>query len=281
MSVIGRLWRRAPAFRVCLVVASASTALAAMFPPRLPAILPGSSRRAPDEQARFTPQAAPRPLDYGSMDLPPIETQRSRMIPFAGRQVPLPAGKWVELALLRSDGPIAVQAVVLARLRSSRLTGMIIVSGTPAVEPSALHAQPMGRCVDASHSVVHDQAPALHRDQATQDCWSTVPVSTAAFKDAGKQDILVTRSLDRLDTLGVILPVDLSASYYARANGGGGLTMRILLAEPTTGATSDRRTQSWMQRWVPLLRRGFDGTLKPADVASQAARDPAAEPGPS
>ncbi len=293
MSVVGRLWRRAPAFRVCLLVALAGTALAVMFPPHLPAIVTtpharGADDHATGEQARFTPQPAKPPLDYSSIDLPPLETQRSRLIPFAGRQVPLPAGNWVEVALLRSGGPLAVQAVVLARLRSSRLTGMIVVIGTPPVEPEALRAQPMERCVDASVPMIRDAAPTLHRDQTMRDCWSTSPLSMTALKGTGSQDALVKQSLDRLNTLGVILPADLSTSYYVRAGDHGGLTMRIMLADggaagkdraagkDGAGVAMDRRTQSWMQRWVPLLRRGFDGALKPAEVTAQAARDPAA-----
>ena len=285
MSVVGRLWRRAPAFRICLVAALASTALAAMFPPHLPAIVTRPHAHAAaghpaDEQARFTPQPARPPLDYSSIALPPMETQRSRLVPFAGRQVPLPAGNWVEVALLRSGGPLAVQAVVMARLRSNRLTGMIVIIGTPAVEPEALRAQPTGRCIDPGIPMIGDAAPTLHRDRAMRDCWSTSPLPMAILKGTGSQDALVKQSLDRLDTLGMILPADLSTSYYVRAGGDGGLTMRIMLADGAgkdrAGVTMDRRTQSWMQRWVPLLRRGFDGALTPAEVTSQAARDPAA-----
>ena len=281
MSVIGRLWRRAPAFRVCLVTALAATALAAMFPPHLPAIVGKPHDPAPGEQARFRPQAPPPPLDYSSIDLPPLEAQRSRLIPFAGRLLPLPVGKWAEVALLRSGGPLAVQAVVLARLASSNLTGMIIVTGTPPVEPAALRAQPTEQCFDAGDPAAHDPAPVLHRDFAMRDCWSTGRLSTAALRDTGSRNILLKRSLDRLNTLGVVLPVDLSTSYYVRADDGGGMTMRILLASPAAGGAMDRRTQSWMQHWTSLLRRGFDGTLRATEVTPQLARDPAAEPHPS
>ena len=282
MSVVGRLWRRAPAFRVCLMVALASTALAAMFPPHPPAFVSKLHGRAPDQQAHFTPPPAAAPLDYSSIDLPPIETQRSRLIPFAGRQLPLPAGKWAEVALLRSGGPFAVQALVLTRLQSSRLTGMIIVTGTPPVEPASLHVQPVNQCVDASDPVLQDPAPTLHRDLAMRDCWSVSPLPAAALTDATSQNMLLKRSLDRLRALGVTLPAALSAAYYVRAGDDGGMTMRIMLAGPaTSGAARDRRTQSWMQRWVPLLRQGFDGSLRPADVTPQAARDPAADSDPS
>ncbi len=282
MSVVGRLWRRAPAFRVCLVVALAGTALAAMFPPQLPSTVSRLHDRAPDQQAHFTPPPPAPPLDYSNIALPPIETQRSRLIPFAGRQVPLPAGEWVEVALLRSGGPLAVQALVLARVRSSQLNAMIIVTGTPPVEPADLRAQPVDRCVDASDPVLQDPPPVLHRDRAMRDCWSVSPLPAAVLNDAASRNILLKRSLERLRGLDVTLPAALSSAYYVRAGDDGGLTMRIMLAETGAhGAAGDRRTQSWMQRWVPLLRHGFDGSLKPADVTPQASRDPAAGPEPS
>lgn len=276
MTVVGRLWRRAPAFRVCLTVAFAATALAAMFPPKLPSFGTRMMDHAPSEQARYTPQPALPPPDYAAIDLPPLRADRSTLIPFAGRQLPLPAGKWVEVALARDRGPIAAQSIVLGRIQAGAMTGLILVTGTPPVASAAPNSPQANPCDNGGY-------PSTGR----QDCWNTGSLVTAQMRQPGTDALLLKKSLDRLDSLGVILPARMAVASYARGNDSGSLIVKILLAEPGTSvsaAASDaanRRVDTWMRRWVPLLHRGFDGTLKPADVTAQLAHDPAGVSSPS
>jgi hypothetical protein len=261
---------------MCLLVALAGTALAAMFPPHLTRLGASPSGAASNRQPHYEVPPDPVPLDYGTIDLPPLHGGRSTLIPFAGRQLPLPAGEWVEVALLRAGGPLAVQAMALARLRSGRLTGIVVATGTPAVEPAALLAQPARQCVDETDPVMQGVAPAPHPDHAAQDCWSVTRLVTARLRDAESRNPILKRSLDRLDTLGVLLPARFAASYYVRATQRGGLSVRILLAAGTDEVAMQRRTESWTRRWALLLRRGFDDALDAAEVTSALARDPAA-----
>lgn len=275
MTVIGRLWRRAPAFRVCVVLAIASSALGAMFPPHLPASMRARLQGhgdALDGQAHYTPSADLPPPDYSLVDLPPLRDGRSGVIPFAGRQLPLPAGKWVEVALARDHESPPVQAIVLGRIQSGAMTGMILVTGTPPVVPNAQAPPRFSPCDGTGQAI------------AGQDCWNTGQLITTQLRRPENAELLLKKSLDRLDSLGIILPARLTAGSYVRMNDSGGLTLKLLFAEPATGAaiiSANRRMEAWMRRWVPLLHRGFDGTLKPADVTAQLAHDPGAEPGPS
>lgn len=277
MSVAGRLWRRAPAFRALLVTALASTALLAMFPPRLPHL--GHASPPADTGPHY---AAPRPgapLDYSTINMPPPGPGRSTLIPFAGRQVPLPAGRWTEAALVRAGGPAAMQALSLTRVQDGRLTGVLVAAGTSATAPVSLLRQ---SCIDVTGHAVHDLVPPGNTDPAVQECWAARHVTTAELRTKNSLDPLVAKSLDRLDKVGVTLPARLIILHYNRDSGDGLLSMRLLLPEPASNADAEvmaRRSEAWMRRWLPLMHRGFDDTLKPADVTRELARDPAFQPG--
>ena len=108
MSLIGRLWRRAPAWRFCLITAVAFTGLAAMFPPAIPHLPvfhrhhPGADKPADVAHYNALSAAAPTvPTDTGMIHMPPLDAGRSGIVPVAGRLLPLPAGVWHELALAR------------------------------------------------------------------------------------------------------------------------------------------------------------------------------------
>ncbi len=272
MSAIGRLWRRAPAWRLLLFVAIATTGLAAMFPPLLPH--PGFLHPT---GARYVAPAA----DAGSTDssatifMPPITGTRQTLIPFAGRQVPLPLGSWTEITLLQAVGPVAGQGVVLARLQSGRMTGMIIVLGTAPTQ--TIVPIPQGVCVDPTGLTVNVLASPSGSDLATNECWSLRRMTTSTLVDP--RNPLENRSFERLGKLGIEVPKHALASIYDRHDDHGGLSVTILLPDPNQSDSLVHRVDAWTRRWVPLLHRGFDGTLAATDVTPTLARDPTA-PGP-
>ena len=185
---------------------------------------------------------------------------------------------------MRDGGALAVQAEVLARWQSDKLTGLIIVTGTPAVVPAVQAVPSVNRCGDASGLAVHDLSPIGNPDTGLQECWTMNRMATAALKGTGtaSQDPLMARSLEKLDKLGVTLPASLVASTYIRADDDGVLKVIVLLPEPASGNSAFiHQTENWMQRWSPLLHKGFDGVLKPVDVTPVLARDPAANARPS
>jgi hypothetical protein len=274
MLAIGRLWRRAPGWRFCLFLAVASTGLLAMFPPKVPTL--DRWRAAPaGSGAHYRPQPDPPPLTYGSIDLPPITQTRSGLIPFAGRQVPLPEGRWSELVLLRSGGPQMLQAVLLVRLQSARMTGMIVVAGPPAVAPAQMPAMQINQCLNLAGLPMHDLSPADDLGGARQECWSVRRLLTAHLTEPDRPDPLDQKAFARLGKLEIEVPAHLLASRYFRRDGNSELSVTVMLPDPAESSTVMRRTEAWMQRWVLLLHRGFDGALKPSNVTTSLARDPA------
>lgn len=273
MSVIGRTWRRAPKFRLLVAFAVTTSALATLFPPDLP------GRRDPHRAAQTDPPPAdahyapptPRPpLDYSLIQLPPPDIVRSGLVAFAGRQVPLPAGRWTELAMARLGGPLTLQASVYGRVQDRRLTGLLILLGTPPVETVDLRTQRSTACANPIGLAVHE-LPAGNGDPAVQECWWSRRLDADDLRRTETHDRLLKDALVRLHQIDVDVPDQLVLADYVRTDDGGGLDVRLYLPG---GAAQARRTEQWTQRWVPLLHRGFSGDLKAQDVRQTLGRDP-------
>ena len=268
MSAARRLWRRAPAWRLLLFVAVAATALTAMFPPRLPAWL--ARQESGPAGPRYRPRAEAPPAPVTRITLPPLGEPRQTMIPFAGRQLPLPQGKWTEVALLSAAGTFPQQGLVLARLVSGRMTGLIIVRGTPPtgrddqVEP--------GACVDATGRPMHVLAPPKADGQAAMECWFTRSIAASKLMDPANP--LESHVLTRLGGLDIAVPAHLLVSLYYRHVDGATFSVATMLPDPSESAALMRQVETWMRRWVPLLHRGFDAALEPSDIKPKLAHDP-------
>ena len=273
MSVVGRLWRRAPAWRLWVFIALATTALAVMFPPHVPDSL--WRHAAVPDGARYRSAAETPPPNETWIDTHAITGTRQTLIPFAGRQVPLPQGQWSEIALLHSAGPLPEQGLVLARLQSGRMTGLVVVLGTPATESDA--PIPAAACVDPTGLPVHVLTPPDNRDLAVQECWSLRRLTTSDLADA--RHLLENRVFGQLGRLNVAVPTHLLVSHYFRHDDHAKLAVMIMLPDPTQSSGLMRRVDGWMRRWVPLLHRGFDDHLGPPDVTATLAHDPGFAPG--
>ncbi|MBE7212594.1 MAG: hypothetical protein INR65_16365, partial [Gluconacetobacter diazotrophicus] len=151
MSAFARLWRRAPAWRVCVITGVAFAGLAAMFPPTLPRFATGGlggGTSSPAGGARFHPRPDPAPANYSGGRLIPDGAVRSGVIRVAGHDVPLPAGNWRSVGVAREGGADQLQIDVLARIENASLTGLMLI-----VAPTAMSgvAGPVGEpppCAD-------------------------------------------------------------------------------------------------------------------------------------
>jgi hypothetical protein len=174
VSVIGRLWRRAPAWRVSLVSAIALTGLAAMFPPALPTMhwpwsspWRSASRSGPD-QASFHPAPDPAPSDLGESHFMPPGIARTGFIAEAGRQVPLPDGSWQELGVAVAPG--ALQRAIFTRVVGNHLTGLFQVAATGALGGVA---SPVGVPPECSDPSRRNRDRVRWRTNAGRSCRST------------------------------------------------------------------------------------------------------------
>ena len=273
MSVIGRLWRRAPAWRGCVVTAVALTGLAAMFPPALPSVLPlrwlGGGRTA--TAAHYRPEPSPTVPDGGILHLPlPGGPPQQGMIHYAGRLVPLPAGAWQELVVGRGGGAELQQVTLFGRVVDKRLTGLVLVvapgvmsgaTGSIGVPPPC--ADP-GRLTGAITPEQPGQSPLAH------ECWAITPLDMQATA-AHPLDDLMRQGLARLGELHVAVPDRMLATSFMRSDDSGWLLATVLV--PDRGGPI-RKLQDWAMRFQVAIRKGYAGTLTAADLPPAVARDP-------
>ncbi|HET9018858.1 MAG TPA: hypothetical protein VFN46_04695 [Acetobacteraceae bacterium] len=274
---MGRLWRRAPAWRLALAVAIGFTALAAMFPP---AHLPWRQTHAPPPTdgtaARYVPQPAPPPSDYGVVAFPPIGPGRAGIIPFAGRQLPLPAGSWQELALARSGGAVAEQGVLLGRIEAGRLTGLMLAAGPGPVGGEASPVPAVAACF-VPDAIAHEIIPAAaSASPLARECWTLAAFDREGAGSAAQTDDVLRGGFDRLARMGVAVPRRMLALRYVRTDEGGWLTALLLLPDRADDrAGAGKPLQAWIRRYAGALHKGFDATLTPADLTPSVVRDPA------
>ncbi len=260
MTAAGRLWRRAPAWRLLLVTAVAATALGALFPPARPVwdALPGAKPPVPP-RATFTPQAPQVPIDGALMHAPPLLTQRSGTIPFAGRQLPLPAGNWQTLILARTAKPVSAQIEVFGRIEAGLLTGLLLALGPDPVDtqPSPFNAPQ--RCEEAD-SIEDWAAPeAFGQDPRDHECWRLAAFNPLGLAERGRLDGVLGRALLRLEDMGVKFPDHLLLLHYLRSDETGFLSAMVFVRD--TRPAGNKRWVAWARRYAAALHDGYAGTL--------------------
>ena len=250
MTAAGRLWRRAPLWRLALASAVTFAALSALFP--TPALL-GLFDRLTAGKMGSTPPVPPVIGDY-----PSYAATFSGTLRFAGRILPLPAGTWHELVSGREEHDTELDFMVLGRIEKGGLTGTIVANASviPADGPIQPHL-PFG-CFDARSLVAVPPA-----DTGPHDCWYARTTSLAA---------LAPRAAERLSRMSIAVPTTLIATTWSRVEHGDVETVTV--AVPETSRASVKARSAWMRLWRPLLRRGFDGPLAASDITPSASRDP-------
>jgi hypothetical protein len=287
MSALGRLWRRAPAWRLCVITAIATTALAAMFPPGLPhwrfghsqpaAPMPGGlSASAPAQDAHFAPVPDEAPPESGSLQVLRSSPDRSGVIAFAGRQIPLPAGAWKDLIVARIGGVIPGQQEILIRQDNGQLTGLIRAE---APSPTSGAAGPLANPAFCSepNAILRDTTAEKSGDSPmAHECWILAESSLTDPTKRAALDGVMSRALTELDTLGIKTPEHMLAVIYFRSDQTGWLSAVLLLPDRhDISAAASRRIQAWVRRFAAAFHQGFDGKLAPGDLPASIARDPA------
>lgn len=276
MSAFGRLWRRAPAWRLTLAAAVAFTALAVMFPPPHLHWLSGrggatgTGDDAMPAGPRFASQPEPPPSDYGVVAFPPLGAGRSGIIPFSGRQVPLPAGTWQELALARSGGAAPEPGVLLGRFAADRVTGLLLAAGSGPVGSGEAPVPSIAACI-VPDAIAHRIIPVPSSEgPLARECWVLTTFDRNDPASSVRVDSLLRGGFDRLAQMNVTLPRRMLALRYLRTSGDGWMTALLLLPD----RTADRRFQAWVNRYAGALQKGFAGTLTKADLTESVVRDP-------
>jgi hypothetical protein len=275
------------------MLAIASTALATMFPPSMPKWLPvvpaarptnaTTSSAAPPQAfgvpqpvtAHFTPQPDPPPLESSSLEMLHNSVDRSGVIPFAGRQIPLPAGNWRDLILVRNGGVIPGQREILARVENSQLTGLIQAD---APSPTSGAAGPLVRpeiCA-ANNAILRETAPETpDQNPMVHECWLLVDSDLTSASKRNSLDEPMQRALNRLQELGAKVPDHMLMLIYLRTDQTGWLNTLLLLPDKAdVTASASRRIQSWVRRFAAALHQGYDGRVPPGGPPAAVSRDP-------
>ena len=278
MAAAGRLWRRAPAWRVCLITALATTALVAMFPPKLPAWVRGLTTHAAPPTAgslppaRFVPQTAPAPPNAGLLGFPPPGVERSGVIPLAGRQLPLPTGKWQAVVLARSSKPIRGEVMVFSRVEEGALTGLLAIAvPDPLAEQTSPFDAPQ-ECLEPNTIESFIANEPLGQDPLTHECWRLGTLSGTDFLQRAEGDGVLRAALARLREQDARLPDRVAVLDYLRSEPTGFVSALLFLPDREQPSAAERkRLVAWVRRYVAALHEGFDGKLHGPDLE----RDPA------
>lgn len=284
MSAFGRLWRRAPTWRLCLFAAITFSALTALFPPSAPsdwvraarswaeARYAGVQAPAPDAGSHYTATPATGPLDYSTMLSPAAGPDRKGILAFAGRQLPLLAGAWQEVVLARSGGPVAVQVEVLDRVEADHLTGLVVAAAPGPLSNAAGRPGLPELCI-APDTVFRQIMPATEQSPLDRECWT---LSLADMTEAGiakQRDDALARAVGRLHETKVAVPSQMLALRYYRSDAFGWVIVAVFVPDRRP-AVPARRAQDWARQFSAALHAGFDGTLTPAKLTADATRDP-------
>lgn len=269
-----RLWRRAPAWRLCLVTALAATGLAAMFPPATPAwvqawrdrashavqpaaSLPGSTPSA--SATRFDPLAVDAASDpQGAMQMPAPGVGRSGVIAFAGHHIPLPTGQWQVLVLARDNAPVPIQAELLGRIEDGQATGLLLAESPNPINGAAQPLTRLSGCFAANSIADGITQPPRGVNPAVHECWTVAPFDLTASAPRNEPDDLLTRGLAQLQRFGAQPPGHTLALRYLRSDDAGWMTMLLLLPDHRAAApTAERRLLAWVRRFVADLHDGY------------------------
>ena len=295
MSAMGRLWRRAPAWRLSLISGAAFTVLAAMFPPPLPHWWPsfagggatskqnatlvaastGAAFPPSVPAAHFTPQPDQAPLDSGRLGVPNDTVDRLGVIPFAGRQIPLPAGVWKDIVLARFGGVIPGQSEVLARIENGQLTGLLMADAPSPTSGAAGPLATPAACY-TDNTILREIAPETPgQSPMAHECWILIDSDITAAASRAKVDDITRRALNRVEETGGHVPDHMLMMVYMRSSETGWL--RVLLLLPATSdvtAAASHRIQNWVKRFAVEFHQGYDSKIPASGISQVIAKDP-------
>ncbi len=258
--MLSNLWRRAPAWRLTLLAALVFTTLTALFPP-----VHRHAAAPADPAPSFAPPPDRVPTAIESVAVPPPGAAREGLVAYAGHQLPLPPGRWRELAIERDESARPEQVMLLAQTAGTRLAGMLVaLAPDPLSRPTGLLRPPQA-CTAPGTIAAEAAPPAANGDFYLHECWT---LGIQAMKAGPLADPSMRPAFDRLAELGVEVPGRMLAMHYIRSTDTGWFEELLYLPiQPDTPARPDRALLAWARRGAALLHRGYDGALPAGTTA--------------
>jgi hypothetical protein len=206
---------------------------------------------------------------------PPIGNGRTGIIPFAGRQLTLPAGAWQELALARAGGAGGVRVALLGRLEEKRATGLILAAAPDPLSSTPQLITALDPCFDPGAIAQQTVQPEQNHDFAARECWALTTMDIGNADERSHLDDVTQQGLDRLGQMNVAVAGHLLALRYLRSDTRGWMTVLLLLPDRRAEQkTSEAKLQVWIRRWVSQLHKGFEGAATAGELAAAAAHEP-------
>jgi hypothetical protein len=238
-----------------------------------------------------------------------MDAQFEGSVVFAGRQLPLPAGKWHPVVNFQDDVAHGeVLTTLYVRSAQGIVTGLIIAQATTQSLPIAAMSMIEAQC-HSSFNFMNEAAP---QDGNRSECWMTTPIrvvnnlfltSNEPLQTLLSDQMYIPPAVQRLTIMGFDLPpilVDAGWNLVEKSKSGTGvdfMSVHTLLSPAEAGARrvpgapenwsragmSDsaavtdfvQRTNTWLRGWVPTLLRGFENKLPQNAPPSTEAIDPA------
>ena len=201
---------------------------------------------------------------------PPQQQGRSGIVPFGGRQVPLPEGSWQELVLARGDGAEQQQIALFGRMVDGRLTGLMLMSAPGALSGAPGEVGLPPSCLNPSRLAGHIVPAVPGDDPLAHECWAIAPVDMQN-KQTQDADPIMQSGLSRLGELHVQVPDRMLNLVYARTSDRGWQILSIMVPDRGGPIT---RLRNWAEAFAVPVHAGFDRTLTTAQLPASLVRDP-------
>ncbi|GBQ21173.1 hypothetical protein AA0472_0365 [Acetobacter estunensis NRIC 0472] len=296
MSAFSRLWHRAPLWRLSFFGMIAFSGLTVLYPPHwLLKLYPPLNKLAhhvaapPADETTGPPsgdtgKGAPTGGDSVQAAAPPIDATLTDILPFAGHQLPLPAGVWHPVLTDQAGPHGEINSNVLVRTDRGVVTGVIIARSTNA-SISATEA-------DNIAAPCHDDRYTFRRQLAappgSAQCVATDVVYVDHDEVSAASD--VNWAFRRLKVLGFPMPFVLAQALWVhmvRATDGGinfeAVSIALSPAEPGSAKLNTtpadwtpqgigqspfagrfmNSVNNWILSWAPVLLAGHEGRLQP------------------
>ena len=240
-----------------------------MFPP------PGRKLAGAEQTAHFAMPKDRVPTVMGTTASPPPGAPRQGVIPYAGRQLPLPAGQWQLLAVGRDEGAQPKQVAVLARVAGTRLGGLLMVLGPdPLSHPSGILETPLS-CSAPDVLAGETAAVLLGENPFLHECWTWTAAQMRSVAVTGPKAGLLQRGFANLASMGVAVPDRMLALRYIRSTEFGWLIAEFYVPVRADGPMPPPRAMvGFARKYASLLHRGYDGSLTTGAPTPALPREP-------
>lgn len=220
-----------------------------------------------DHAAHFRPVAGQPEAGFSGLQFPPAGIERSGVVAFAGRMLPLPAGRWQTLVLARGAVPISGQIEVFGRVDAGALTGLLILGATDPVSHPLSPFNATQTC-DEPDTIAYFVAPEpFGQGPLVHECWRLSSLRGFDLAERGRQEPVLDRALLRLKETDVRIPDQLLLLNYLRSDDSGFLSALLFLPDRRAGAR--QAMVAWVKRYVTVLHEAYDGAgggkLAPAE----------------